>query len=97
MNPALFAVKIQALWRGYRSRKGEVLPCCVCGYDMTLPVSKTSTAFPPCSWCQMRRQEEEEEEEPYIPCCMCGANCYGDDYEQYRFCSRYCMVDAGKD
>ena len=131
METSSAAIKIQALWRGYRSRKGEVLPCRDCGYDMTvrhprenpheweihlrfgdptgLIVSKT-----PCSWCQesMRemqeeyerqreeeymRQREQEEEEGFIPCCICGNDCSGGDYESWRFCTRRCMVRAGRD
>ena len=27
-----------------------------------------------------------------IPCCVCGLDCEGGDYELWRFCSRSCMV-----
>jgi hypothetical protein len=115
------AVKIQALWRGYASRKGAIQPCYLCGYPMT--VSGVLNA--PCSWCQARSPFQGEGRcdlciglcncpptelppcrecghvvclcEPYIPCRVCGANCYGDDYEKWRFCSRRCMVRDGQD
>lgn len=32
--------------------------------------------------------------DPFIPCQACGSNCYGWDYERYRYCSRRCMVDS---
>jgi hypothetical protein len=32
----------------------------------------------------------------YIPCRMCGANCWGDDWERWRFCSRRCMVYSSR-
>ena len=121
------ALKIQALWRGYRSRKGQVLPCCSCGYEMTLkkpeyPETMSAQFFSnqPCSWCQEKEKpcdcyectepelercyycgkedcrEECREEETYIPCCICGANCDGSDYESWRVCSRRCLVEPDR-
>lgn len=116
-----YIIKIQALWRGYMSRKGKIVDCSCCGYPMTItPTQSTETlvgVFYRCSWCQYPPEydkhdradlgpcpcqdccgkEQTEEEEPYIPCCMCGSNCYGWDYEQWRFCSRRCMVGWGRD
>jgi hypothetical protein len=169
------ATKIQALWRGYRSRKGDVLPCGWCGYDMTLLHFAAAedgqgglSSQVPCAWCQERLKNEEpcdcleceaerrkmegcdcrecqmgkvmfcpscgqdecdglcaaekapySGEEPekeevcrecgrgpaecdgycerYIPCCICGGNCADGDYESWRFCTRRCMVEAGRD
>ncbi len=52
------AIKIQALWRGYASRKGILTPCCCCGFPMTLkppqyPETMSAVFFSvaPCSWC----------------------------------------------
>jgi hypothetical protein len=36
--------------------------------------------------------ERDEYEERFIPCCVCGSNCEGGDYERYGICSRYCLV-----
>lgn len=119
MDPAI-VIKLQALWRGYRSRKGQILPCCECGYPMTLkaPVyPETMAGFfmseVPCSWCQVAAYDKHDredlgpcpcrdccvsdEEELYIPCCMCGDNCEGGDYERQRWCSRRCMVAWNRD
>lgn len=120
MENSKYAVKIQALWRGYRSRKGDVLPCCCCGYDMTLPAPKypetMSAVFfsvSPCAWCQEMEKknneepceclecrlghlgppsEEEEDEERFIPCCICGRNASGSDFECWKVCSRSCLT-----
>ena len=32
------------------------------------------------------------EEERFIPCCRCGHDCSGGDYESWRICSRSCLV-----
>jgi len=32
-----------------------------------------------------------------IPCRMCGDNCEGGDYEDWRFCSRSCMVECSRE
>lgn len=137
----LYTTKIQAIWRGYRSRKGKTIPCCDCGYEMTLSVGRYPDGMSPdpCSWCQDKKAAKEcapcdcleckmgkvmwcpgcgSDEcdgrcddpcdtcnsykcsgrcEPYISCSMCGANCYDGDYPTWRFCSRRCMVDAGRD
>lgn len=103
-------VKFQALWRGYASRKQKTQPCVCCGYPVTVPLEIKAQ---PCSWCTANAILMEKHEnyvceecnqsdcrgdcEPYIPCRMCGANCYGDDYEKWRFCSRSCMRDWGRD
>ncbi len=110
MDARLAAILIQALWRGYSSRKGKILPCCGCGYPMTL---KEGTHI--CSWCQeaervdflwhyqtcervgCRKCDEFDDEERFIPCCVCGDNCADGDYESWRFCTRRCMVEAGRD
>jgi len=34
---------------------------------------------------------------PFISCRMCGSDCEGGDYEDWRFCSRHCMVDCSRD
>ena len=31
-----------------------------------------------------------------IPCRMCSDNCEGGDYEDWRFCSRACMVECSR-
>jgi hypothetical protein len=33
-------------------------------------------------------------ERPFISCKMCGSDCEGGDYEDWRLCSRACMVDC---
>lgn len=118
-------IKIQALWRGYMSRKGKIVDCTGCGYPMTItpqePKWRAGFYSYQCAWCRYppefdkhdradlgpcpcedcsgggKEEKEEEYDEPYIPCCMCGANCYGWDYEKWRFCSRRCMVECGRD
>jgi hypothetical protein len=147
MKFTMYTTKIQAVWRGYRSRKGQVLPCCDCGHAMTLAaptypetMSAVFSSTHPCSWCQANRDAKEKPPcdcmeckmdkvmwcpgcgsdecdglcrcdpcntcgsekccgdcEPYISCCMCGANCYDGDYPSWRFCSRSCMVEASRD
>jgi hypothetical protein len=133
------AIKIQALWRGYRGREGEEVPCCRCGYKMTLKrfskdtellyYGNPETRFPretlqqwiiqmggdpwknltcrslkPCSWCEEEKCSDCGEFDceggkdcySFIPCCICGNNCKDGDYEDWRFCTRRCMVDAGR-
>ena len=34
-----------------------------------------------------------KEDSPFIPCRICGYNCEGGDYEDWRFCCRSCMVE----
>lgn len=85
---------IQAFWRGYASRKGISSSCKSCGFSVTHRKDAV------CSWCKERLVCYEcgefgcygDCEEPYISCCVCGDNCYGGDYTNYRFCSRSCMV-----
>jgi hypothetical protein len=105
--------KLQALWRGYAARKGISTPCCSCGFPMTLkppqyPETMSAVFFSvaPCSRCAHLENdsvqsepyiEQEDDDEPYIPCCMCGANCYGWDYENWRICSRSCLVKGNRD
>ena len=112
MEPS--AIKIQALWRGYCSRKGKTLPCYSCGYPMTLSYYKGCHI--PCSWCQRCADGKgnvwrgcidcrdwscpgdcQREDEPYISCCVCGGDCFGGDYEKWRFCTRRCMVSCSSD
>jgi len=38
-----------------------------------------------------------EEERPFISCRVCGSDCEGGDYEDWRFCSRSCMVESSRD
>jgi hypothetical protein len=97
MNQTPFAVKIQAVWRGYRSRKGQVLPCCLCGYDMTLqapvyPETMSAVFFSnaPCSWCQAKEQGPAEPcgcpecvPQPVEPCTC--SECTGEDEYEERF------------
>ncbi len=140
MKKRAAAIKIQALWRGYRGREGEEASCCRCGYPMTLKRFSKETEllycgnpekrYPretlttwviqagkdpwwlvtcrsrkPCSWCEEEKCSEcgefdcagGKDCERYIPCCICGNNCADGDYEQYRFCTRRCMVEAGRD
>jgi hypothetical protein len=131
------AIKIQALWRGHRSREWEIADCCHCGHPMTLSrngkeVKLLYCGFPrtepfeilniwaissgkypsdlikaislkPCSWCEESRCAEcmslncDGYCERYIPCCICGGNCADGDYESWGFCTRRCMVEAGRD
>lgn len=114
MDSNIAAILIQALWRGYCSRKGKIMPCGGCGYPMTLDGARIPY-YPPCSWCQVDhdaisflahynscervgcRKCDEYYEERFIPCCICGGNCADGDYESWRFCTRRCMVEAGRD
>jgi hypothetical protein len=133
------AVKIQAAWRGHRSREWEIADCCHCGHPMALSRSGknvkllycgfprtepfetlnvwaiSSGKFPsdcikaislkPCSWCEELRCYEcgslncdgGRGCERYISCCICGGNCADGDYESWGFCTRRCMVSAGRD
>ncbi|NBO60994.1 MAG: hypothetical protein EBU82_08495 [Flavobacteriia bacterium] len=95
------AIKIQALWRGYKSRKGEVQPCPCCGYPMTIPPSLL--ILDPCSWCDYPPTkvcdsckywdcEGCRDGEPYISCYMCGSNCFETDFQKWHLCSRSCLV-----
>ncbi len=113
MENSRYAIKIQAIWRSYKSRKGEIQPCTSCGYPMAVPL--TVPLKMPCMWCQYNLDLLPkqifarachsckswdccgcEDGEPYIPCCICGANCDGSDYESWRVCSRSCLVEPDR-
>jgi len=132
----IYVIKIQALWRGFMSRKGKIVPCTSCGHPMTItpkeyPETMSAVFIHTCSWCATKPCDCLECKmgkvifcpgcgdddctgictpcnicysdkcdgycERYIPCCMCGNDCADGDYESWRFCSRRCMVDAGRD
>lgn len=93
------AIKIQALWRGYKSRKGEITPCQCCLWPMTLTPPKLDPDYcylqlivseKPCSWCQQGAAAYEMHICSYCSDRRCTGECEDEPYISCCVCGSNC-------
>ena len=85
-------IKIQALWRGFMSRKGKIVPCACCGHPMTItpkeyPETMSAAFIHTCAWCAAEKSFNclECKMGMVVFCPGCGS----DD------CNGHCRTDLG--
>ncbi len=56
------AIEVQRLWRGYKSRRGEIYPCFLCKHPICLTKEKANGyRASHCAWCYDYIHEVENE------------------------------------